>query len=177
MPEGASESWDVVVVGSGNAGLSAALTARALGASVLVIDAAPEEWIGGNSAFTAGAFRTTYDGLDDLRPVLDLDDATAATIELGPYTPDDFHADIQRMAGGRSDEELTRILAGEAADAVRWLHGQGVAWELLYARQAFTIEGRTRFWGNLTAGIVGGGIGLIDTEARKAREAGVELRF
>jgi tricarballylate dehydrogenase len=177
MPDRAPESWDVVVVGSGNAGLSAALTARALGSTVLVIDAAPEEWIGGNSAFTAGAFRTTYDGLDDLRPVLDLDDQSAATIELGPYTPDDFYADIQRMAGGRSDEELTRILVGEAADAVRWLHEQGVAWELLYARQSFTIEGRTRFWGNLTAGIVGGGIGLIDTEARMAREAGVELRF
>ena len=171
------ERWDVVVVGSGNAGFSAALTAAGSGASVLVIDAGPEEWIGGNSAFTAGAFRTTYGSLDDLRPVLRVDDATAASIDLAPYTADDFRDDIQSMAGGRSDPDLVDVLVGEAADAVRWLADRGVGWELLEARQSFLVDGRRRFWGNLTVGIAGGGVGLIEAEAAAARGAGVMLRF
>ena len=171
------ERWDVVVVGSGNAGFSAALTAAGSGASVLVIDAGPEEWIGGNSAFTAGAFRTTYGSLDDLRPVLRVDDATAASIDLAPYTADDFRDDIQSMAGGRSDPDLVDVLVGEAADAVRWLADRGVGWELLEARQSFLVDGRRRFWGNLTVGIAGGGVGLIEAEAVAARGAGVMLRF
>lgn len=172
-----AEHWDVVVIGSGNAGLSAALTARAEGVSVLVFDAAPPAWIGGNSAFTAGAFRTTYHGLDDLRPVLDIDDETAATIDLLPYSAEDFLGDIQRMAGGRSDPVLVRALVDGAPEAVRWLSDLGVRWELLYARQSFTVGGRTRFWGNLTAGIVGGGVGLIETEVAAARRSGVKIRF
>jgi hypothetical protein len=36
----------------------------------VIVEKAPREWAGGNSAFTAGATRTTYSGLADLRPIL-----------------------------------------------------------------------------------------------------------
>ena len=39
---------DVLVVGGGNAALCAALMAREAGASVLLLEAAPREWRGGN---------------------------------------------------------------------------------------------------------------------------------
>ena len=54
------ESWDVVIVGGGNAALSAAHAARERAERVLVLEKAPREWVGGNSYFTAGAFRTTF---------------------------------------------------------------------------------------------------------------------
>ena len=61
---------DVVVVGAGNAALCAALAARQAGASVQVLERAPEDEAGGNSRFTAGAFRCVYNGIDDLRRLM-----------------------------------------------------------------------------------------------------------
>ena len=66
----AETAFDVVVVGAGNAGLCAALSAREGGASVLVLEAAPEAERGGNSRFTAGAMRVAYRGVDDLRELM-----------------------------------------------------------------------------------------------------------
>ena len=48
---------DVLVIGAGNAAANAALSAHASGATVALIETAPREARGGNSAFTGGAFR------------------------------------------------------------------------------------------------------------------------
>ena len=63
------ESYDVVIVGTGNAAFSAAHAAAESARKVLMLEIAPREWAGGNSYFTVGAIRTTYDNLDDLRPI------------------------------------------------------------------------------------------------------------
>ena len=44
--------YDVAVIGGGNAGLAAALTARRLGARVVVLEGAPRALRGGNSRHT-----------------------------------------------------------------------------------------------------------------------------
>ena len=44
--------YDVLVVGGGNAGLCAALSAQLAGARVLVVEAAPRQLRGGNSRHT-----------------------------------------------------------------------------------------------------------------------------
>src|SRR5581483_3018466 len=85
----ASGTWDVIVVGAGNAALCAALSATEQGAKVLVLEKAPEDERGGNSLFTAGGFRFVHDGLEDLRRDIldDLSEAEAATIgNLPPHS-------------------------------------------------------------------------------------------
>jgi len=57
---------DVIVVGAGNAATCAALSAVEHGARVLMLETAPKDSRGGNSAFTGGAFRFSYNGVDDL---------------------------------------------------------------------------------------------------------------
>ena len=54
--------YDVIVVGGGNAGMCAALSARENGARVLVLERAPQDKRGGNSAFTGGGFRMVHHG-------------------------------------------------------------------------------------------------------------------
>lgn len=171
------ERYDVVVVGGGNAGFSAAHAAREKGASVLLLEKAPAQEAGGNSYYTAGAFRLPHDGLGDLVPLLaERDDRLAAT-DLPPYPEQAFIADMQRLTGGRADPELTRLLVTRAADTVRWLAGKGLRWRLMYERQAYTSGGKWTFFGGLALGTVDGGKGLIAQHTRAASAAGVQVRY
>jgi tricarballylate dehydrogenase len=73
------EPVDVLVIGAGYAAANAALAASEAGASVAMVEAAPVEARAGNSAFTGGAFRFVYDGIEDLLKL----DPTIADLDLG----------------------------------------------------------------------------------------------
>ncbi|MCA1668430.1 MAG: FAD-dependent tricarballylate dehydrogenase TcuA [Thermomicrobia bacterium] len=170
--------YDVVVVGSGNAGFCAAHAAREHAARVLIVEKAPRAWAGGNSYFTAGATRTTFASLDDLRPILDdLTDGQAAEVELPPYSPAQFMADMIRVTDGRCDRALAAILVNDAAAVVRWMYAKGIRWKLMYERQSFRVDGKSRFFGNLPLGTVGEGKGLIAQHTAAALASGIEIRY
>jgi tricarballylate dehydrogenase len=169
--------YDVIVVGAGNAGMSAAHAARERGCRVLVLEKADREWSGGNSAFTAGAIRLAHGGVADLRDVLEgIDDDLAAKTDLDPYTEDEFLADMRRVTLGRGDEAMARILVGDSGPAVRWLHGRGLRFRLMYERQSYEVEGRHRFWGGLAVGTVDGGEGLMEQHRAAAEKTGIDVR-
>ncbi|RMF88394.1 MAG: FAD-dependent oxidoreductase [Nitrospinota bacterium] len=140
MPEVELKGSDVVVVGAGNAALTAALAARAEGASVLVLEKATRELRGGNTRFTGGLFRCTYNGIEDLIPIVgDNDDPSTVLVE--PYTRDDFLHDIARICGGQADPTLSEILVDRSYDTVRWMADLGVPWEFNRAVGAVTLAG------------------------------------
>ncbi|KAL6812642.1 flavoprotein subunit of succinate dehydrogenase/fumarate reductase [Trichoderma afarasin] len=170
---------DVLVVGGGNAGFSAAISAAESGAKrVMLIDACPEHWAGGNSYFTAGAFRTVYHGLDDLLPIVNnVDKAMAKKIDMKAYTTDDFTQDIHRICSGRSDPELSQILVRESNAAVKWLAKHGVRFQLPFNRQAYEVDGRFKFWGGLSLKTQDGGKGLIEDLRRAANTLGIHVHF
>lgn len=170
-------SADVVVVGGGNAGFCAAHAAREAGARVLLLEKTPADQSGGNSYYTAGAFRFPHNGLDDLRSLLHQPDPRLPDTTVPAYPESAFADDMHRITGGRCDPVLTRVLVGRAADTVRWLAGKGVRWRLLYERQAYRSGDSWVFFGGLAAGVVGGGKGLIAQHTAAAAAAGVRVRY
>jgi hypothetical protein len=156
------ETYDVVIVGGGNAGFSAATTAAQLGSRVLLVEKAPQSDAGGNTFFTAGAYRTCFGGLDDLLPIIYKEDGTKGLprelverIDMKAYTPADFHADIKRVCKGRADPALANVLVDGSRDAVQWIADLGGKWALSFNRQAFEIDGRFKFWGGMVMTFLG----------------------
>lgn len=172
-------SCDILVVGSGNAGFSAALSAAESGIqNIVIIDKCPEDWSGGNSYFTAGATRVAHNGLEDLLPVVNNVDAELARkIDLPPYTAKDFRADMDRICLGRSHPELSRILIEESNDAVKWLASKGMRYQLSFNRQAYLVDGRYKFWGGLALKTQDGGKGLIEDHKAAAQRAGIKVFY
>lgn len=156
-------SCDVLVAGSGNAGLCAAIAAREAGAlRVTVIDKCPEEWLGGNTFFTAGAFRTVHDGLRDLLPLVNnIDSTTSQRIDLEPYSKREFENDLKRTCGGKSDPHLANVLVRESNSVIKWLATNGVRFQLSLNRQAYEVDGRLKFWGGMALRTQDGGKGLV----------------
>ena len=168
----------VLVVGAGNAALCAALAARERGADVLVLERAPREERGGNSAFTAGAMRFAYDGLDDLAKVArDLSDDEVRTTDFGRYPADQFFDDMARVTDYRADGDLVDILVGRSLETLVWLGDRGVRFVPIFGRQAFKVDGRFRFWGGLTLEASGGGPGLVDALHGAAERVGVRVLY
>jgi tricarballylate dehydrogenase len=171
-------NYDVVVVGAGNAAMCAALAAEESGAKVLVLEAAPEEVAGGNTRFTAGAIRTVYNGVDDLRELMpDLTDAECEITDFGTYTEDQFFDDMFRVTEYRTDPELVEILVKNSFETLKWLRGKGVRFAPIWGRQAFKVDGRFVFWGGLTVESVGGGPGLVEAEWKAAKDRGIDILF
>ena len=171
--------YDVVVVGAGNAALCAALSARELGASVVVLEKAPEGERGGNTFFTGGGFRFPYNGLDDIRALIpDLSDAEAEDIDVGSYTAADMRSDLMRVTEGLADDALVTRLVREAYPTMQWMREHaGTRWVLLYGRQAYRVEGKLRFWGGLIVEAVGGGEGLSNGLFEAVNSQGIEVRY
>jgi len=169
---------DVIVVGAGNAAFCAALAAAEQGASVLMLERAPEAEFGGNSRFTAGAFRCVYDGVDDLRALMpDLTDAEVASADFGTYAEGQFFDDMGRVTEYRTDPMLCELLVSRSRPTMRWMQGQGVRFMPIWGRQAYRIDGRFKFWGGLTVEAWGGGPGLVEALRKAAEARGVTLIF
>ena len=170
--------FGVVVVGGGNAGFCAALSAREQGARVLVVEKAPEAWKGGNTFFTAGAFRFAYNDLDQVRTLIpDLSDAEIEAIELDPYPEDQYFDDLMRVTENLADPDLAMSLVRQSFPTMQWLRGKGLRWILMFGRQAYKVNNKFRFWGGLVVEAVGGGVGIVEAQVTRAQNEGIEIRY
>ena len=154
--------WDVIVVGGGNAALCASLSAREQGARVLLLERAPEESRGGNSAFTGGGFRMVHHGLEDVRKLIELSEAEIANIDFGEYTAEQYLDDLGRVTQYNCDPDLAETVVRRSTETVQWLHGRGVRFVPRFGMYAFKHEGRYKFFGGTVVEASGGGRGLVE---------------
>lgn len=178
MAKVSSPKYDVIVVGAGNAGLCAALSAQENGAGVLVLEKAPVYLKGGNSFFTNGAFRFAYNGLEDIRDLMpDMSDEEARSVDVGRYTQENYYSDFMRVTEGLADPGLVQIVVSQSYPTMKWLLEKGVRWSLRYGRQAYKVGNIFKFWGGQIVESVGGGRGLVDPLYALAERQGVEVAY
>jgi tricarballylate dehydrogenase len=178
MPTVVDGSYDVVVLGGGNAALCAALSAAEQGAKVALIERAPEAKRGGNSKFTGGGFRMVHHGAQDIRRVVpDLSDADIARTDFGEYSAEEYLDDLGRITQYYIDPDLAETLVTNSTDTVHWLMGRGVKFLPNYGRQAYNHEGKFKFFGGIVIYANGGGAGLVESEYKAAAKNGIAIHY
>jgi tricarballylate dehydrogenase len=172
------KTHDVIVVGGGNAALCAALSAREHGATVLVLERAPESQRGGNSAYTGGGFRMVHHGVETVKSVVpDLSEGEIANTDFGEYTAEQYLDDLGRVTQWYTDPDLAETVVRNSTETVQWLHGRGVRFVPRFGRYAFKHEGKFKFFGGTVVEAAGGGRGLVAAEYRAAEKHGIEIRY
>lgn len=175
--ENSSLKCDVVVVGAGNAALCAALAARDRGATVIVLEKAPEAEQGGNCPFTGGGFRFTHEGIRDLRSLLDEpSDGDESGASMAPYTADDFRDHLLEVTRGDTDRELMGALVSQSRPTVEWMHAKGVKWELPPARSAGP-GAPSVIPNSVGLSAYQSGPGLVRMLTTAARRAGIDILY
>lgn len=108
-----TETVDVVIIGSGGAGLSAAIEASKAGASVIVLEQMPKA--GGNTLISGSG----YNAVDPKRQgAMGIEDST-----------DLFFDQTMESGDSKNDPELVRILVDGAYDGVEFLESFGMEWQ------------------------------------------------
>jgi len=145
---------DVLVIGGGNAALCAALTAREAGATVLLLEAAPREWRGGNSQHTRN-LRCMHDAPQD--------------VLVEAYPEEEFWRDLLKVTGGATDERLARLVIRASASCRTWMRRHGVRFQPSLSGALHTARTNAFF--------MGGGKALVNAYYRSAERLGVRIRY
>ncbi len=145
---------DVLVIGGGNAALCAALMAREAGASVLMLEAAPKAWRGGNSSHTRN-IRSMHDEPQD--------------VLIESYGEDEYWQDLLKVTGGLTDERLARLVIRSTSNCRGWMKKHGVRFQP-------SLSGTLNL-SRTNAFFMGGGKALVNAYFRSAEKLGIEVRY
>ena len=145
---------DVLVIGGGNAALCAALMAREAGASVLLLEAAPKEWRGGNSSHTRN-IRAMHDHPED--------------VMLESYPEEEYWQDVLKVTSGHTDEQLARYVIRASSQCRQWMQHHGVRFQP-------PLSGTLNL-SRTNAFFMGGGKALVNAYYRSAEKLGVQIRY
>lgn len=145
---------DVLVIGGGNAALCAALMAAEAGASVMLLEAAPRDWRGGNSAHTRN-LRCMHDAPQD--------------VLVDAYPEEEFWQDLLKVTGGLTDEHMARLTIRASSTCRNWMRKHGVHFQPPLSGALHVARTNAFF--------MGGGKALVNAYYRSAEKLGVRIRY
>ena len=162
--------YDVVVLGSGVAGLSAALSAAENGAHVGLLERAPRGDHGGGTRYTEAFLRMK--NLDEVSEDFEERFHDESGYHLDPeIVLDAVSSRPSRVARAQPflDPAIVETFARAAGPTLRWMQGQGVDF----------AEATTPFLTSSTGRLapVGGGLAIVEALTRRCEAAGVEMHF
>jgi tricarballylate dehydrogenase len=146
--------FDVIVVGGGNAALSAALAARHVAPRVLILERAPEYMRGGNSRHTRNV-RCAHGSADEFFSA--------------PYSEEEFLEDLIGVTGSPANLDLAKFVSRQSTKLPQWMSEHGVAWQQPLAG-TLSLGRTNRFF-------LGGGKNLLNAYYRTAQKMGIEIRY
>ncbi len=151
------ETFDIVVVGFGIAGLSAAVTAHQNGSSVAILERAPSSERGGNTRYTESLWRMKNHGAvsDDFQDRFSENSGgwpDPAIVKDAVLDRDNQPRVLRSL--GLVDPDLIDTIAQEAPKCLSWLNEFGVKFDFLPTY--FLSQSTTRM------APVGGGLALVD---------------
>ena len=153
-PTAFSMPHDVLILGAGNAAMSAALTARKLGASVLMIESANKDLRGGNSRHVRN-IRYSHNAATDY--------------VTGRYDADEYFKDLMRVTDGNTNEELMRFMIDASEDCADWMLAQGIKFQP-------PLSG-TLGLARTNAFFLGGGKAMMNSYFKAAEKAGIDIVY
>lgn len=118
------EYADVVVIGAGGAGMSAAIAAKDAGASVVVLE--KEAIAGGNTSRATGGMNASETKFQEAKGIKDTNDL--------------FYEETMKGGKGKNDPALLRYMVDHSASAIDWLDGLGIHLENVTFSGGFSVE-------------------------------------
>jgi tricarballylate dehydrogenase len=174
-------TYDVIVVGAGNAALAAAVSAKENGAErVVVIEKAPREMRGGNTHWSGGVLRFAFDDPREIGELLpDVEEEFENFYDgISPYPKEDFHGDLMRVTSGRTDPVLSKLLVHSSFDTVKWMKKVGgIKMEPAITLSAVKKDNVMVWARGLVVRAEHEGVGLSRSWFATAERLGIEIRY
>jgi tricarballylate dehydrogenase len=174
-------SYDVIVVGAGNAAFAAAVSARENGAKrVVVLEKAPQKQRGGNTHFSGAIFRFVFNEVDELDRFVPTAEDEYPGFHAGVplYPREAFLEDLMRVTEGKSDPELYDIPIDNSYDTTCWLQDVGKhEFELAKSVMGIRVGDKIKWPRGAIVRTVHEGVGLSATWFKTAEKMGIEIRY
>jgi tricarballylate dehydrogenase len=171
MSDGSKE-FDVLVVGCGIAGLSAAVSALQAGARVAILERAPREERGGNTRWTEALLRMKSES--EVSDDFEAHFMANAGHHLDPSLVDETAGEYREWPSilktlGFTDPELIATFAANAGPTIAWLKTFGIRFDFLPTYFITSCAPRMA--------PVGGGLALVEALAEYAEARGASVFY
>ncbi len=149
-------STDIVIVGAGGAGLTAAIEATNKGANVIVVE--KNAFMGGNTNYATGGMNAAGTKYQEEKGIED--------------SPELFYEDTMKGGKNLNNPELLKVFTENSADTIYWLESLGASLSEVGRSGGQSVDRLHKAPGGMPIGTH-----LMDVFSNQVKELGIEVRL